>query len=388
MRHVQLRTPPILEPLVVEFRHPPLAIQFGFELAPGLTSPDELCRRVNQGLSRVLPQARLLDWDSTKQTARVRLRLEQSLLMDQGPVFDWFDQLAGGGGGGLASEALLSEWPEPLGDTEVWSAPDWNPSPGSMVGRLTANQVKPLMMTTTTTTNQGINIRRPEKVHLRLLLPAAGSLSSIDMSGHPFNAFFRTDPANICFQEHLAVRMADLLARPPLLADQFGVCWTNRVESSEARVVWNGDLPSPVWNVSLRLSTFWQNYLLPTAAGSLTRVSLTELAKFRPRRQGDVSVAATLAPYPNPGQSLFPSPLALCSDALLGDTFLNPRWSYPCLSLIVPSGDEFRLAHAPFLRLEGIEGLGPNISLYLLDSQGRRVLPGPESRVWVELSSF
>ena len=374
VRHVRLSTPAIVEPLVLEFRHPPLAIQFRFELDPDLKSPAELCRRVNQGLSRVLPQGRLLDWNETNQTLEVRLRLEQSLLVDRGPFLDWLVS------GGLTVGDLLDAWPEPSRNTQVWTDPRWNPL---------RSQVGQLLVTQSPLGPRPVGVFNPQGrtiIHLRLLLPAAGSLATIDMSVHPFNAYFRTDPVNLCFQEHLAVKMADLLARPPLLSEQFGVCFSTRVDSA-ARVVWDGDLPSPL-DITLRLKTFWQHYLLPTAVGSLSRVALTQLARFSPRRQEDVSLAATLSPYPNPGQSFFPGPLALCSADLLGDTFLNPRCSYPCLSLIEPSGDQFRLAHAPFLRLEGIEGLGQNISLYLLDGRGKRILPGPQSRVWVELSSF
>lgn len=344
------------------------------ELGAGQTSPLELCQLVNQGLSKVLPQARLLDWEEEDGTLQVRLKLEQSLLMDQGPVLDWF--LQANPSMGLA---LHGAWPTPSG--EVWTVQDWNPKPDSMVGEL-VGALGPL----TGLKKTGINIPggRPEQVHLRLVLPAMESRATIDMSHHPFNAYFRADPVNICFQDHLTERMAEILARPPPLAEQFGVCFPTRIESSEARVVWN---PS-TWDITLPLNTFWQNYLLPQAVGSRTRVSLTELTEFRPRRRDDGSVATTLAPYPNPGQSLFPSPFTLCSDVLLGDTFLNPGWSYPCLGLIEPQGGKFHLAHAPFLRLEGIEGLGQNISLYLLDSQGRRILPGAESRVWIELSSF
>ena len=369
---------------MLEFRQPSVAIHFGFELAVGRTSPAELCQLVNQGLSHVLPQARLMDWDASDQTLRLRLKLDQYLLMEQGPVSDW---LLAAGHSGLVNE-LHPTWPTPSVE-EVWTSPlvaAWNPPRlGSMACQLSVNR-SPLGPLTNLASS--VVVSKAELVHMRLVLPAAGSLARVDMAPHPFNAYFRADPVNLWFQALLAERVANLLAGPPHLADQFGVCFPTRIDEG-ALVVWT-QLPSPVWDVTLRLTTFWQNYLLPQTGrgggGGLTRITLRELANFRPRRQGEV--AASLAPYPNPGQSLFPSPLALCSDVLLGDTFLNPRWSYPCLGLIEPSRDKFRLVHAPFLRLEGIEGLGQNISLYLVDCQGRRILPGADSRVWVELSNF
>ena len=63
---------------------------------------------MNQGLSKVLPQARLLDWEEDG-TLQVRLKLEQSLLMDQGPVLDWFLQAHPSMG-----LALHGAWPTPF----------------------------------------------------------------------------------------------------------------------------------------------------------------------------------------------------------------------------------------------------------------------------------
>jgi len=376
---VRLQPPTVVEPLVLEFRHPPLQIRFRFEMRAGLTTPVDLCLLVNRALSQVLPQGRLLDWDSQAQRLGVRLKLNQCLLVDQLEVYNWF-RLAPEDCG-LVPGTVLPGWSSHVGP--FWSSTDWNPMVGKLIHEL---RVTRSPLADLSHLSVGITLARPMVVHMALWLPEDWAVKTIDMSHVPFNPFYRDDPANTYFKDHLAAQIADLMAAPPLLTPQWGVFFPTRL--SNWQVAWvNPNNRSPL-AVSIRLTSFfWKSYLLPQHLMGLETIKLERLAEVHPHRQGEDKTVMTLSPYPNPGQSFHPPPFALCSE-LLGDNFLRPDWSYPCLGLIEPTQAAFQVLHQPFLRLEGIEGLARQTGLYLLDGNGRRIWAGPGSRVWVELSSF
>lgn len=375
---MRLQSPAVVDPLVLEFRHPPVQIRFRFEMGAGLTSPVDMCLLVNQALSQVLPHGHLLDWDSKSQRLGVRLKLDQCLLVDKLEVYNWF-RLAPEACG-LVPGTLLPGWSSYGG--KVWQSSDWNPMSGQLIEEL---RVTKSPLDTLSNLSAGITLARPMVVHMALWLPEDWAVKTIDMSQVPFNTFFRDDPINAHFKDHLAAQMADLLAAPPLLTPQWGVFFPTRL--SNWQVAWvDPNHRSPI-AVTIRLNSFWKSYLLPQHLMGLETIKLEQLRELHPHRQGEDKIAVTLSPYPNPGQSFHPPPFALCSE-LLGDNFLRPDWSYPCLGLIEPSQQEFRVLHQPFLRLEGIEGLARQTSLYLLDGNGRRIWAGPGSRVWAELSTF
>ena len=206
-------------------------------------------------------------------------------------------------------------------------------------------------------------------VHMALWLAEDWAVKTIDMSHVPFNTFYRDDPANTYFKDHLAAQIADLMAAPPLLTPQWGVFFPTRL--SNWQVAWVDPNNRSPLAVSIRLNSFfWKSYLLPQHLMGLETIKLESLPQSR---------------------AVFSS-ASLCfvqfEFELLGDNFLRPEWSYPCLGLIEPTQAAFQVLHQPFLRLEGIEGLARQTGLYLLDGNGRRIWAGPGSRVWVELSSF
>ena len=227
--------------------------------------------------------------------------------------------------------------------------------------------------------------------NLGVLLPSTWAEEAVDMRMHHFNLFNVRDPANVEFAKHLAVRIGALMGCPPPFR-QFGACFEWK-ETGEAGVTlaW-GSGKVPKLSVGLRMNPFYQSFFMPRLAmtGAIVvpevRMSLARLESFRPHRF-DPSIILTCSPILNHGQSLFLPPFAICSD-LMGDNFLRPQWTLPCIALVEPRGERFEIVHQPILRLEKVESLGQWNYLSILDGRGWRVPLGMESRVWIDLTSF
>jgi len=144
----------------------------------------------------------------------VRLKLNQVLLVDRLEVYDWF-RLASEACG-LVPGTVQPGWSSYKG--EVWQSPDasqpWNPPSGQLIHelRVIRSPMDPL-----NNLSASLTVARPMVVHMALGLPEDWAMETIDLSHLPFNTFFRDDPVNAHFKDHLATRMADLLAAPPLL---------------------------------------------------------------------------------------------------------------------------------------------------------------------------
>jgi len=369
-------------------------VRFQVRIPAGIIPPSELCQRINQGLLAVLPQAPpLLNWDPSTQTLALPLQLDQSLLLDQESLFNWFLSPTRQRGGKESKEpsGLVPGPSRPWDDeeTELWDTPipeSWNPNgetahqlqvTWSPVGRV----YRPAVFTQFEAVTH----------HLGLCLPGGWSLETIDMSGLSFNAFQRDDPVNQAFSERLAAQLAGLLAVPPLMLNNWGLSFPTIIEKPGFKICWvESELRPKKVEAALRLSPFWQRYFLPDSmAGSSTPVPLSQLEKLRPHhRPGEKdSTIVTVSPFPNPGQSFFPSPMSLGTD-LIGDTLFQPTWSFPCVALIEPRGQQFDLVHQPIIRLESIESLGNCSYLVLNDGNGVRIPCGLKSRVFLEIYDF
>ena len=137
------------------------------------------------------------------------------------------------------------------------------------------------------------------------------------------------------------------------------------------------------------MNTFFQKYFLPTRRAPQTGVvlmPLTEVNSFRPMRWNP-RVILLCEPYVKSGQAMFLGPYTLSTD-LLGDNFLRPRGTLPCLALIRPKGQEFDLLHQPVLKLENVKGMSQQNHFDLLDAHGKRIPLGWDTRLWIEISSF
>ena len=396
VRHVGLVSPPVTEPLILETRHPPVLVRFQVRIPAGITSPSELCQQINQGLSAVLPKAPpLLNWDPATQTLALPLQEDQSLLLDQESLFNWFLSPTRPPGETESKEPSglvpgpSRRWDEE--ETELWDTPtpeSWNPDGGTAHQlRVTWSPVGRFYRSNAFTQFEAVTH------HLGLCLPGGWSLESIDMSDLPFNPFHREDPVNQSFSERLAAQLADLLAVPPLMLNHWGLSFPTIIVKPGHRICWTeSELRPKKVEAALRLSPFWRRYFLPdsmTGSSALDPVPLSQLEKFRPHhRPGEKdSTIVTVSPFPNPGQSFFPSPISLCTN-LIGDTLFQPTWSFPCVALIEPRGQQFDLVHQPIIRLESIESLGNCSYLVLHDGNGVRIPCGLKSRVFLEIYDF
>lgn len=106
---------PVTTPLCVEFRHPRVTLRFRVRLPAGVLRPVEVCRAVNQGLQTVVPGARLLDYQPTTDTVVLRVREQQTLLVDALNLYQWLEKhpaLEPGAGGGWSIDVPTTVWEE------------------------------------------------------------------------------------------------------------------------------------------------------------------------------------------------------------------------------------------------------------------------------------
>ena len=366
VRHVRLSSTPIWEPLGLQFNHSSLLICFTVEIEAGLRTPAQICEALNQGLARVRPGMRLAEWNQRLQTGKLNLQRNQSLLANEPTLLTWLE------GPGLER-----------GPNQAWQASDLWGEP-----TLPTEPAPSLIMTgSPEIPKQGRFWPERQTYQLGLLSPSSQWEAKIDMSGMPFNRFYRDDPINAAFAEHLAVQMADLIARPPLFR-AWGLQLFTQVR--DAGVVQWIKPPEITMTLSLRLDPFWQTYFLPRTRLVVNRelVKISDVEGLRAHRF-DPYIILTTRPCLNREQSMFKPPFMLGSDLIMAENLLRPATrALSCLALIEPEGSKFQLVHQPILRLENIQGLSSWISLTLMDADNARIPCGPDTKIWIELASF
>jgi hypothetical protein len=365
---------PVTTPLCVEFRHPRVTLRFRVLLPAGVLQPVEVCRAVNQGLQTVVPGARLLDYQPMTDTVVLRVREQQTLLVDALNLYQWLEKhpaLEPGAGGGWSIDVPTTVWEE---EPKVRWTPREDPP-------------RQLRVKNTPTVGHKFEELRSEReqiYHVGLVLPPAWAEERISMERHPFNLFNSGDPLNQDFAAHLAVRLGDILSCPPLVRE-LGPRFPVVVNGNTVRAGVGG------WScpiaITLRLDPFWRSYFLPESlpvSNPDWGVPLSVVESYRPHPSFQSDILLTTTAYPRRGQSVYPTPFTLCCP-LFGDNFLKPTWTLPMIALVEPRGPRFELVHQPTLKLENIEGLGAWSYYSLLDANGVRIPCGPPSRLWVEL---
>ena len=367
VRHASLSSAPIWETLGLRFHHQSLLIRFTVDIQAGLRTPAEICDALNQGLMQIRPELRLIHWNADRQTGRLGLGPNQSLFSDQRTLLEW-----------MAGTDLTWEERQAWTASEIWEPAQLPPPTAEPAHQLVVkgNAEIPL---------PALFFPKTETFHCGVLTPATDLEVQVDMSSHAFNQFYRGDPINSVFADHLANKLVDLITQPPLFKPM-GLKLSVRVAQPQV-VLWSSTPPVKM-ELSLRLGNFWRRYFLPQSAmvNGPEVVGLAEIEGLRSHPY-EPNIILTTSPCPNPGQSLVPTPFVLGSD-LLGDNFLRAHWALPCLTLIEPEEAKFQLVHQPILQLEGIQGLGSWVYLSLLDADNSRIPCGAKTRIWLEIASF
>ena len=362
-------SPPVTTPLCLEFSHPRLVIRFRVSLPAGVLQPAE-----------VLPSREPRPADPHAQSPTFGLQSNDEYGHPSGarasnvvsgcsePVsrLSHHPALEPGAGEGWSTDV----------STTVWEA---DPTVGWIPREDPPHQWRVAKTPTVGHSFPELRCGAEQDYHLGLVLPSAWAEERISMELHHFNLFNSGDPLNENFAAHLALRLGNILACPPLvreLSPRFPVV----VDRNTVRLE-----RCPI-AVALRLDPFWRSYFLPesTPISIPDRVPLLVVESYRPHPSSQSDILLTTVPYPRRGQSVYATPFLLCCP-LFGDNFLKPTWSLPMMALIEPRGPKFELVHQPTLKLENIEGLGAWSYYSLLDAHGMRIPCGLASRLWVEL---
>ena len=367
VKDVSLVSPPVPGVLGVEFHYPASILNFSVELESRLYTAKNICQEINKAFAEVVSGASLLDWEKEGEDSfDVRLKPGETLLSNSETLLHWLRD-------GKASEGWSVE------AVSHTSAPDL---------------IRSLTFTSLPTRLKGYSLfLEAGGIHkFGLVLPAFTEVDPIVMSSHPYNMFNSADPINKEFTMHLSASFARVVEKPRIF-QRFTPFFRSKeliVPGHGITLGWDSQtIPPPGLEIKLRMNTFFQKYFLPTRRAPQTGVvlmPLTEVNSFRPMRWNP-RVILLCEPYVKSGQAMFLGPYTLSTD-LLGDNFLRPRGTLPCLALIRPKGQEFDLLHQPVLKLENVQGMSQQNHLDLLDAHGKRIPLGWDTRLWIEISSF